>query len=330
MSNRNLPAFSSPVFFAPMAGVSDPALRLLCREMGAGLVVTELTSIHAIIAKSEELARSGFGIYDFLQFSERERPVSVQLFGSDLTLIARAAKIVEPYFDIIDYNMGCPAPHITCQMAGAALLQRPELTREIFRTLVGAVSKPVTLKMRCGVRDSNRLLFLDIAKIAEEEGISMITLHPRTVEQGYSGKADWSLIKMLKSYVSIPVCGNGDVSSPEDVARMFLETGCDYVMVGRAACKNPFLFSQINSLRSTGTYSTISFEERLRYFFRYLEYAKMFTINFANIKMQAMNFTKGSAGGARVREKLVHVQNMEELRTLLEDAYGREICKTKI
>ena len=318
---RALPQFSSPIFFAPMAGVSDPALRLLCHELGAGLVVTELTSIHAIIAKEKELSGLGKEIYDFLQFSEKERPVSVQLFGSDVELLSRAAKIVEPYFDMIDYNMGCPAPHITCQMAGAALLQKPEMTRAIFRTLVLSVTKPVTLKMRSGVKNSNRMLFLEIARIAEEEGISMITLHPRTVEQGYSGKADWSLIKLLKQNVRIPVCGNGDVETPEDVKRMFDETGCDYVMVGRSACKNPFFFSQVNSYLSSGRYDVISFEDRLRYFWKYLDYASQFTINFANIKMQAMNFTKGSVGGARVRESLMFVKTIDELRSALVLAY---------
>ncbi len=318
---RTLPHFSSPFFLAPMAGITDPALRLVCRELGAGLVVTELTSIHAILAKEVLLAQEGKLIYDFLQFSKRERPVAVQLFGSDLDALAKAAKIVEPHFDIIDYNMGCPAPHITSQMAGAALLQSPDLTRQIFRTLVSAVSKPVTLKMRCGVSERNKLLFMDIAKIAVEEGISMITLHPRTVEQGYAGKADWSLIKLLKENVAVPIVGNGDVETPEDALRMMEETGCDYVMIGRAASKNPFLFTQMIQFIEMGHYEEISFEERMNYFFHYLEYSKQFTISFENIKMHAMHFTKGSQGGARVREALLHVQDVKELRLLLEKAY---------
>ena len=176
-----LPYFSSKAFLAPMAGVSDPALRLICKKMGAGLVVTELTSVHAIVAKQKQLQSQMKDIREFIEFSEKERPLSVQLFGSDIIALEKAAKIVAPFFDVIDYNMGCPAPHITKQMAGGALLQNSSLTQEIFRTLVNTVKRPISLKMRIGVDASNKLLFQDIAKIAEREGIKMITLHPRTV-----------------------------------------------------------------------------------------------------------------------------------------------------
>ena len=210
-----LPYFSSKAFLAPMAGVSDPALRLICKKMGAGLVVTELTSVNAIVAKQKQLHSQMKDITDFIEFSEKERPLSVQLFGSDITSLEKAAKIVEPFFDIIDYNMGCPAPHITKQMAGGALLQNKSLTREIFRTLVNSVRRPISLKMRIGVTESSKMLFQDIGKIAEQEGIQMITLHPRTVSQGYSGHSDWNMIKKLKQNVTIPVVGNGDITSPE-------------------------------------------------------------------------------------------------------------------
>ena len=179
-----LPHFTSNVFLAPMAGVSDPALRIMCKRMGAGLVVTELTSVNAIVAKHEQLESESKNITEFIEFSEKERPLSVQLFGSDISALEKAAKIVEPHFDMIDYNMGCPAPHITKQMAGGALLQNSDLTREIFRTLVNTVKKPISLKMRMGVTEENKSLFLEISKIAEQEGIQMMTLHPRTVSQG--------------------------------------------------------------------------------------------------------------------------------------------------
>jgi nifR3 family TIM-barrel protein len=200
-----LPKFSSRAFLAPMAGVSDPALRLQCKKLGAGLVVTEFTNIHSIIAKEAKLKENQKTIQEFIEYSEKERPLSVQLFGSNLKALEKAAKIVEPFFDIIDYNMGCPAPHITQQMAGGALLQETNLTQQIFTTLVNAVKKPVTLKIRLGVTEASRYLFKDIAQIAEDEGIEMITLHPRTVNQGYSGNADWKMIKELKEISSIPI-----------------------------------------------------------------------------------------------------------------------------
>lgn len=314
---NKLPSFSSKAFLAPMAGVSDPALRLLCKELGAGLVVTELTSIHAIVAKERLLRAEEKKITDFIEYSQKERPISIQLFGSDLVLLKQAAQIVEPYFDVIDYNMGCPAPHITCQMAGAALLQKPELTRQIFRTLVNAVNKPVTLKIRAGVSTPD--CFLETAKIAEQEGVQMVTLHARTLEQGYSGTADWSLIKTLKENVGITVVGNGDIRSPEDAQRMLQETGCDYVMIGRAACQNPFLFTQINELLQHGNYQDISFAERLHHFFRYLGYCKNYSsISFPNIRMQAMNFTKGREGGKELRQFIGQTKNVLQLQELLQ------------
>ena len=183
--------------------------------------------------------------------------MSVQLFGSDISALEKAAKIVEPHFDMIDYNMGCPAPHITKQMAGGALLQNSDLTREIFRTLVNAVKKPISLKMRMGVTEENKSLFLEISKIAEQEGIQMMTLHPRTVSQGYSGHSDWDMIKKLKQNVSVPVVGNGDIISPEIAKKVLDYTGCDYVMIGRGAMGNPFIFEQINDYLECGSIQTV-------------------------------------------------------------------------
>ncbi len=309
---RQLPTFTSKAFFAPMAGVSDPALRLICKELGAGLVVTEFTSIHAIVAKDVRLA----SIKDFIEYDELERPLSIQLFGSDLAILEKAVKIVSPHCDIIDFNMGCPAPHITQQMACSALLQHPELTRNIFRTMVAATSKPISVKIRAGVTNPDR--WMEIAKIAEEEGLSMITFHPRTVKQGYSGKSDWSLIAQLKKLVQIPIVGNGDIETPEDAKRMLDETGCDYVMVGRAACKNPFLFTQINEYLTTGSYKEVSFAQRINVFLRYLTYARQYpTIRFASIRLQAMHFTKGEMGGKDLRLRLGKVKTFEELENLL-------------
>jgi len=317
-----LPKFSSRAFLAPMAGVSDPALRLQCKKMGAGLVVTEFTNIHSIIAKESQLKERMKTIQEFIEFSDEERPLSIQLFGSDLTALEKAAKIVEPYFDIIDYNMGCPAPHITQQMAGGALLQEVNLTQQIFSTLVNAVKKPVTLKIRSGVTDASKFLFRDIAEIAEDEGIEMITFHPRTVSQGYSGTADWDLIKELKEISSIPIVGNGDITTPEDAKTMIDNTNCDYVMIGRGAMGNPFLFEQINDYLKTNSYKEYSFKDRLDSFFEYLHLTNQYKIKFANIKGQAMRFTKGMKGGSKLRSKITISKNIEELEKIMNDAYS--------
>jgi nifR3 family TIM-barrel protein len=316
-----LPKFSSRAFLAPMAGVSDPALRLQCKQMGAGLVVTEFTNIHSIIAKEKQFKENMQTIQEFIEFSEQERPLSVQLFGSDLAALEKAAKIVEPYFDIIDYNMGCPAPHVTKQMAGGALLQEVNLTQQIFHTLVNAVKKPVTLKIRSGVTDSSKFLFREIAQIAEDEGIQMITFHPRTVSQGYSGHSDWSMIKELKEISSIPIVGNGDIITPEDAKMMIDETDCDYVMVGRGAMGNPFLFEQINDYLKTNSYKEYSFTDRLDSFFDYLHLSTKYKIKFANIKSQAMRFTKGMNGGSKMRSKITISKDIIELEKIMKDAY---------
>ena len=312
-----LPNFTSKVFLAPMAGVSDPALRIMCKKMGAGLVVTELTSVNAIVAKHEQLESQSKDITEFIEFSEKERPLSVQLFGSDIAALEKAAKIVEPHFDMIDYNMGCPAPHITKQMAGGALLQNADLTRQIFRTLVNAVKKPISLKMRIGVTEETNSLFLDIAKIAEQEGIEMMTLHPRTVSQGYSGHADWDMIKKLKQNASVPVVGNGDITSPEIAKKVLDYTECDYLMIGRGAMGNPFIFEQINDYLETGVYKKYTLTDKLEAFVTYLELTEKYHIRFANIKQQAIRFTKGTVGGGQLRNRLSTATNTDELKEML-------------
>lgn len=298
-----------------MAGVSDPALRLLCKEKGAGLVVTELTSIHAIIAKEKQLKTQNQVISEFIEYSEKERPLGVQLFGSELESLQKAAQIVSPYFDVIDYNMGCPAPHITQQMAGGALLQNMDLTKKILETLVRSTDKPVTLKMRAGVDDN--LVFKDIAKIAEQAGIQMITLHARTVKQGYSGQSDWSLIKELKQTVEIPIVGNGDVTTPELAKQMMEQTGCDYIMIGRGAMGNPFLFEQVNDYLKSGTYKTYTQKDKTELFIKYLDYASQYKIKFANVCQQAMRFTKGLRGGTAFRTSIMNAKTTDDLKSIM-------------
>jgi tRNA-dihydrouridine synthase B len=306
----HLPKFRSKVFFAPMAGISDPAFRLLCVEQGAGLVFTELTSIHAVDFK-EKLGKKE--LLEFIPFSEKERPVAVQLFGNDIALTKRAVQALEPYFDIIDFNIGCPAQHITAQMAGAALLQKPEHMEKLLTALISGTDKPVSIKMRAGVGKNNKL-FLKIGKLADDVGISMITLHPRTVEQGYSGKSDWSLIRELKEKVNVPVVGNGDIRSPEDAKRMVEETGCDYIMIGRAAAGNPFMFREVNDYLKRGNYEKPEPEEKKKELEKYLELAAKFKVPFPSIRNQAMNFSKGARGGAEIRRRIAISKDEQELR----------------
>tara|TARA_Y100000310_G_scaffold341486_1_gene440777 strand:- start:733 stop:1674 length:942 start_codon:yes stop_codon:yes gene_type:complete len=309
-----LPKFTSKAFLAPMSGVTNAALRLLCKELGAGLVVTEFVNIHAVLAKREDITK-------FVEFSPKEKPNSVQLFGSDLEALKKAIKVVEPHFDIIDYNMGCPSPHVTEQMACSALLQQPELTRKIFQTMRKATKKPVTVKIRSGINKPDK--WKTIAKIAEEEGLEMITFHPRTVKQGYSGKADWKLIKELKQLVKIPVVGNGDITTPEDAKKMLKSTGCDYVMIGRGAMTNPYLFKQINDYLETGKYQDISAKDKFKYFFSYLKHTQKYKmIRPANIRMQAISFSKGCRGGKKLRGNLIKTKTVTEIKELMEKFYN--------
>jgi len=206
-------------------------------------------------------------------------------------------------------------------MAGGALLQEVNLTQQIFQTLVNAVKKPVTLKIRSGVTDASKFLFREIAEIAEDEGIQMITLHPRTVHQGYSGNADWTMIKELKEISNIPIVGNGDIVTPEDAKIMIDKTNCDYVMIGRGAMGNPFLFEQINDYLKTNTYKEYSFHDKLDSFFNYLHLTNKYKIKFANIKSQAMRFTKGMKDGSKLRSKITFSKNTEELEKIMTDAY---------
>ena len=213
--------------------------------------------------------------------------------------------------------MGCPAPHITKQMAGGALLQDSDLTRKIFRTMVNSTTRPVSLKMRIGVSDSNKLLFKEIAKIAEQEGIKMITLHPRTVSQGYSGHSDWSMIKKLKEIVDVPIVGNGDITTPEIAKNMIEQTGCDYIMIGRGAMGNPFIFEQINDYLKYGVYKNYNFSDKLEAFLDYVDATSKYKIKFVNIKEQAIRFTKGTVGGSILRKRLTTAKNIDDLKKIL-------------
>ena len=233
------------VILAPMAGVTDLPFRLLCRRMGAGLVCMEMVSAKAIFYNNKNTE-------ELLAIHPEEGPASLQLFGSDPKILADMAKrIQERPFSILDFNMGCPVPKVVNNGEGSALMKEPKLVEEILSALVKAVDKPVTVKIRKGFDEAN-CNAVEIARIAESCGVAAIAVHGRTREQYYSGRADWDVIARVKQAVSIPVIGNGDVDSPEAAGKLLEQTGCDGVMIGRAAQGNPWIFRDTVSYLDTG------------------------------------------------------------------------------
>lgn len=233
------------VALAPMAGVTDLPFRLLCKEQGCGLMCTEMVSAKALLYKNKNTA-------PILETKEEERPLAVQLFGSDPEIMSEMAlQLEEGPYDIIDVNMGCPVPKIVNNGEGSALMKQPKLVEAILSAMVKKLHKPVTVKFRKGFNEE-LVNAVEIARIAEGCGVSAVAVHGRTREQFYSGRADWEIIKQVKEAVKIPVIGNGDIFTPEDAKRMIELTGCDGVMVARGAKGNPWIFKQINHYLDEG------------------------------------------------------------------------------
>lgn len=230
---------------APMAGVTDLPFRQLCKEQGCGLLCTEMVSAKAILYKNRNTR-------ELLEVTPQERPVSVQLFGSDPEIVSDMAHQIEDGpFDIIDFNMGCPVPKVVNNGEGSALMKNPKLVEQILSSMVRKVKKPVTVKFRKGF-DENCGNAVEIARIAESCGVAAVAVHGRTREQFYSGKADWEIIRQVKEAVTIPVIGNGDIFTPQDAKAMLERTGCDGLMVARGAQGNPWIFKRISHYLDTG------------------------------------------------------------------------------
>lgn len=233
------------LILAPMAGVTDLPFRVLCREEGCGLLYTEMVSAKAILYKNKNTK-------ELLEVDPSERPIAVQLFGSDPQILgAMAHQIEDGPYDLIDLNMGCPVPKVAGNGEGSALMKNPKLVEEILSTMVRSVKKPVTVKFRKGF-DHEHVNAVEIAKIAESCGVSAVAVHGRTREQYYSGTADWDIIRQVKEAVSIPVIGNGDIFTPQDAKRCLEETGCDGLMIGRGARGNPWIFKRTAHYLETG------------------------------------------------------------------------------
>ena len=298
----------------PMAGVTDLPFRLLCREQGAGLLCMEMVSAKAIYYNNRNTE-------SLLEIHPNEKPVSLQLFGSDPKIMSEMAKRIEERpFAILDVNMGCPVPKVVKNGEGSALMKDPKLVYEIVSALVKAIEKPVTVKIRKGF-DDDHVNAVEIARIAEEAGAAAVAVHGRTREQYYSGKADWDIIRQVKEAVSVPVIGNGDVTSPQKAAELVRLTGCDGIMIARGAQGNPWIFSEMIHWEETGELPSRPDKDEvremmLRHARLQLEYKGEFC-GIREMRKHVAWYTKGLKGAARMREKVNAVESLEELENLL-------------
>lgn len=310
------------VILAPMAGVTDLPFRLLCRELGAGMVCMEMVSAKAIYYRNKNTE-------ELLTVHPKERPASLQLFGSDPEILGEmAAQIEERPFSVLDFNMGCPVPKVVNNGEGAALMKDPVLVEKLLTALVKAVHKPVTVKIRKGFDDSC-VNAVEIAKIAESCGVAAVTVHGRTRAQYYSGRADWDIIRQVKEAVKIPVIGNGDVDSPERAKALLEHTGCDGVMIGRAAQGNPWIFREtVSFLESGSRLPRPDRAEKKEMVLRHAALQREIKGEYTAVREMRKHlawYTSGMPGSARFRGMINSIGTMEELFCGVEEIFGSSI-----
>ncbi len=296
------PKLTGKAVLSPMSGVTDVAFRALAKKYGAAVTYTEFVS-------STSLVRGNQTAWRMIATDHVEKPVAVQLFGHSEEDVVTAAQNVQEKFDIIDVNCGCPAWKVIKTGAGSEMLKQPDKIARFINRLATSVNKPVTVKIRIGI-DDNNINAVQVAKLVEDAGAAAIAIHGRTQQQGYTGTANWDIIKQVKESVSIPVIGNGDVFTPEQFKNRLDESGVDAIMIARGAIGNPYIFKQIEDYLNTGKYEKVS---PLPLFFEYLEIAKRHAISFIQIKNHAIQFTKGIIGGSELRQALAQSQTIEQI-----------------
>ena len=304
------------VFLAPMAGITDRPFRTICREMGSGLVYSEMVSAKGIYYNNENTQM-------LLDVGEEEKPAAIQLFGSEPDIMGAMGKKIEDISaDIIDINMGCPVPKVVKNGEGSALMKTPILAGQIIKSLVESQKKPVTVKIRKGFDDRN-INAVELALIAEENGASAVAVHGRTREQYYSGKADWEIIKKVKEAVTIPVIGNGDIFKPQDAADMIDYTGCDAVMIARGAQGNPWIFMRtIEFLKSGILIDEPDPHEKVRMALRHARMLIDYKGEFVGVRQMRAHmawYIKGVQGASAIRNKINHCESYDEMAELLEN-----------